>query len=452
VINEDVTPSTEPKNYQHLKSWFGKGFFAVLDQGLFSGTNFIVNILLARWLEPAQYGAFAVAYSVFLLLAAFHTAVLTEPMLVFGAGKYAEKFQKYLGIVIYGHWGVTGTIALLLALVALAFWQLGSNDLAGALAGLAVASPFILLLWVVRRALYVKVQPQQAATGGILYLLLILVGMYGLDQKGWLSSASALVVMGISSLFVSIAFLTFLQPQWRLGSSNPMPKMILYDHWRYGRWAASSELLRSLYGSIYYIMAATILSLGSVAALRAIQNIVNPIHQFFTALALLLVPRSAKRFMEGGGGSRGLTKDAVKISIVFTLPALAYWVLIVIAGPVIVSALYVAKYDQYTMLIPYVALAAVFAALGGGPHVVLRAARKPDLVFVVYLFSACFSILTSWFFITFMGLLGAAIGISCSVLVGTTVAWWLWLKKGFKGQYLMTANVRRTDTGDEQAD
>ena len=42
-------------------SWLKKGSLAVLDQGLFSGANFVVNILLARWLTPEEYGAFAVA-------------------------------------------------------------------------------------------------------------------------------------------------------------------------------------------------------------------------------------------------------------------------------------------------------------------------------------------------------------------------------------------------------
>ena len=37
---------------ERLSRWARKGSLAVLDQGLFSGANFLVNILLARWLEP----------------------------------------------------------------------------------------------------------------------------------------------------------------------------------------------------------------------------------------------------------------------------------------------------------------------------------------------------------------------------------------------------------------
>src|SRR5437016_5946098 len=47
-----------------LPSWFKKGFFAFLDQGLFACTHFLAKLPLARWLHPAQYGAFVMAYSV----------------------------------------------------------------------------------------------------------------------------------------------------------------------------------------------------------------------------------------------------------------------------------------------------------------------------------------------------------------------------------------------------
>ena len=50
-----------------LIPWAIKGALAILDQALFAGTNFLVNILLGRWLTPAQYGAFAVVYSFFFL-------------------------------------------------------------------------------------------------------------------------------------------------------------------------------------------------------------------------------------------------------------------------------------------------------------------------------------------------------------------------------------------------
>jgi hypothetical protein len=39
--------------FSRIISWTTKGGPAILDQGLFAGTNFVANILLARWLSPA---------------------------------------------------------------------------------------------------------------------------------------------------------------------------------------------------------------------------------------------------------------------------------------------------------------------------------------------------------------------------------------------------------------
>src|SRR3712207_1992334 len=79
-----------------LKRWVTKGLWAVLDQGFFASSNFVLNVLLARWLAPADYGAFSLAFAVFLLIGSLHTAVLTEPMLVFGPGKYKDRLSEYM--------------------------------------------------------------------------------------------------------------------------------------------------------------------------------------------------------------------------------------------------------------------------------------------------------------------------------------------------------------------
>ena len=81
---------------QRLLRWSSRGFWAILDQALFALSNLLVNVLLARWLPPAEYGAFVTAYTVLLLVSVAHSAFLAEPMLVFGSDKYAASFSHYL--------------------------------------------------------------------------------------------------------------------------------------------------------------------------------------------------------------------------------------------------------------------------------------------------------------------------------------------------------------------
>jgi hypothetical protein len=105
----------------------GVGAFAVLDQVLFAGSSFSINILLARWLPPVQYGAFALAFFLFLLLGALHTAVLTEPMLVFGASVYRGRVRAYLGRHVMLHVLVSVATAIVLAVGAGVVWLSGST-------------------------------------------------------------------------------------------------------------------------------------------------------------------------------------------------------------------------------------------------------------------------------------------------------------------------------------
>src|SRR5690606_39123371 len=97
MISSAVKGSRRSASLSRIFAFAKKGGFALMDQALFSGANFLLNILLARFLEPAQYGAYAVVFTWFLLLGTLHTASLTEPILVYGSGKYANRFNRYLG-------------------------------------------------------------------------------------------------------------------------------------------------------------------------------------------------------------------------------------------------------------------------------------------------------------------------------------------------------------------
>src|SRR5215208_612330 len=78
----------EEVSHRERDRWLTRGIWAVVDQGLFTLTNFSLNILLARWLSPEEYGAFTVAFTLFLLFGALHIAVLIEPLLIFGPSTY----------------------------------------------------------------------------------------------------------------------------------------------------------------------------------------------------------------------------------------------------------------------------------------------------------------------------------------------------------------------------
>jgi hypothetical protein len=101
---------------QRLRHWFLKGGTAILDQGIFSSTNFILNLLLARWLDASSYGVFAVAFAVYLFFTGFHNAMILEPISVLGPARYKLELPGYLHSQYRIHFLITLPLGCLMAM------------------------------------------------------------------------------------------------------------------------------------------------------------------------------------------------------------------------------------------------------------------------------------------------------------------------------------------------
>ncbi|CAM3384882.1 hypothetical protein [Rhodothermus bifroesti] len=278
----DQNGKAAPSRLVSVFGWARKGFWAVLDQGLFAGSNFLASVLLARWLEPASYGAFSVAFSIFLLLGTLHTALWTEPMLVYGSGKFREAFLGYQRVLIGYHWrfGVFAGVAF--ALASAGSWAGGQREMALSLLGLAFAAPMVLYLWLVRRGAYALLEPRVAVYGGAFYLALYLGAAWVLLKVGLLNEATALLSMAAAA-FLAAEVVRF-RP--RVGSTHPVePGQVRSLHWNYSRWALLAGGLSWVPGNIYYLALPAFHGLEAAAQLKALMNLLMPILHFNGALA-----------------------------------------------------------------------------------------------------------------------------------------------------------------------
>lgn len=373
-------------SWKQLRGWIVKGGFAVTDQALFSGSNFILNILLARWLAPEEYGAFAVALSVFYLLAGLHTAVLTEPMMVFGSGKYRENFQKYLGLLLYGHCGISVVVALALGIAAFVFAHYGSPAMACAFAGLAVASPFLLLLWLVRRACYVPMKPVWATVGSGVNLVVTLVGLFLLWQAALLSSFSGLVLLAIAAVAASISLSFFLRPQVVGFAGNPTPAMVFGDHWGYGSWNLVGMLAYWASGQILIVLIPIFLGLAASAALGAVLNLYRPLNLVMQSIGLTILPIFGK-LANHGSQRLFLRKTSLAIAVVGGIVAL-YGIIVTCLAHPLLNLLYAGSYDDYIFLIPIAAIWTTGSAVTGIIASALKVKGAVSAVPAIYAFSA----------------------------------------------------------------
>jgi len=398
----------------------GRGVWAIADQGLFALANVALNVLLARWLKPDAYGAFAVGYALYLFIGAFHTALLTEPLLVFGAGKYSRRPLSYLAVLLRGHWLLTGAGSVLLILAGLLLRRYDLGPLAQAMFGLALAVPFSLLMWFGRRAAYLRFRTSLATIASAVHLVVLLTGLFALAQANILSIFSALVAMSAAGATSGFWLLRKLRSTLHDESGeieNSAALSVARDHWRYGRWATATTVLMWVPLNFFFVVVSVLVNFEASATLKALSNLVLPLLQANAALGSLLLPAMVAR-----ARNHDQFKKLLCISLaLFGGIACIYSLAVGALSRPLVHLLYGGRYDSEARLLWLLLL----IPLADGAMVVmasaLRSLERPDRVFWAQLVVALFVLIAGVAAIRSSGLWGAAAAIVVADLLGTII-------------------------------
>jgi len=415
VSTEILSERSERANW-NLRSWMrgifpwaSKGGLAVFDQALISGSNFVISVLLARWLVPGEYGAYAVAFGIYVMLTLVYQALVLEPMGVFGGSVFRSNLRGYLGSLLSIH--VFFSVAICFALIiawAVAHRLDPGGAMAGALAGIAIASPCLLLFALARRTFYVELSPAPAAIGALIYSTVVLALLYFVYRRALLSPFVAFLLIGAGGLITGLVLMFGLRSA--LSASGPAPHVreAWGRHWRYGRWAIAGSVAAWLPSYIYYPLLSSFKSTAESGQLKALMNLTMPFEQTKGALLMLLLPYAA-RVMERDGrhGTRIL---GLKLTLLSVGLAVSYWAVIIPLHKPVFHLLYSNRYTEVAYLLPALALGQIFWSGTFGPSVALRAMESPSSVFVALGIATFASLLigvpATWFF----GLKGAIWG------------------------------------------
>lgn len=366
--------------------WLAKGMFAVLDQGLISGSNFLLGILLARWIGAEQYGAYALAFAMFILVSIVYQALVLEPMTVFGPSVYHTAPKQYLGILVRLQMVLGAAVFAVGALGGGYFYARVSAQLGPALIGATIAAPCVLLFWFARRACYVELSPSRALRGAMLYMPLLLGGIWILVRMRLLSPFSAFAAMGVSGLLTSAHLLWQLSPALGRDAQGPCLAEVSRRHWIYGRWALAAAVFLWAPWNICYPLVTKFWGLAETGSLRALLNLALPITQAYSALTLLFLPYTARLGQREGW--QAMKRQAIRIGGVYAVGAGVYWLFLCMFSRQVIHFLYAGRYTQIIPLLPWVALSSIVGGALMGPTIVTRAMQSPSSVCWIYLYSS----------------------------------------------------------------
>lgn len=407
--------------WSSARTWSTRGTLALLDQGLISGVNFLIGILLARHLADNQYGAYALAFEVYLFLSVAYGALILEPLSVFGSSTYKDSNHEYLGALIRVHGVIAFAIFVVLGACAWGLHVISpGGSMAAALVGVAIASPCMLLFGLARRGFYVKLSPRQAAVGALVYFTIVIGGLAVAYYHGLISPFVAFALMGAGAAVTAPIMLIRLRVSLNLRHGVLKISEVVHRHWGYGKWALGSAVAIWFSGAIYYPLLGSFAGLADAGAFKALTNFSSPVGQVFAALSLLSLPYAAR--IQHGKNSADSSRLAAKLAVIYAGGTVMYWLIIVLFRGPIVSHLYAGKYMEVTGLLPWLALGSILRISATSQAVILRSMHAPALVFVAYIAAGIVAVLVgvpcTWMF----GLHGAVFTMVLSSAVALGVA------------------------------
>ncbi len=404
-----------------IRQWTGRAGFSILDQGLSSAASFGLNVLLARILPAQEYGAFAMAFTIFLVASSFHSALIIEPMSVLGPARHHDDLAGYLRRVIWNHLAVTGVLGA--ASLGIGFY-FRHDALGPALMAMGVSCPLILLFWAIRKAYYLETRPDLAAAASGIHLAVLTAITAVFWRAHLLNAATGFLGLALASAVAAIFSMKQLGVGLRIADGEVSDSMeVGRELWNFGRWILPSALFFPLLAQVQMLMTGAFLGLGAAGILKALQNPILPVIQVVTALSTLAIPVLARDF--GANRAPILYRRGILYTAAMAAVALAYELVVLASGNLWDRAFYGGRYASYDWLMPVLGLVPIATAVATGCSVVLRAIQRPELTTVTHVCGGVFGVVASYFLIKHKQLPGAVYGLLASHTVTALVSVYL---------------------------
>lgn len=411
--------------FQRLAFWSRIAGVSIADQVVFSGANFVTQVLLARWLGPEKYGAFAISFSIYLVISGLHNSLILEPMLVLGPTSYVHCLSQYVSDLIRMHLLVTGFLGFATILTALMLVH--DQALKQVLIAAGLALPLNLLIWLVRRIFYLRTAPVSALRVSAVYAVAVIAGIGLLRIVDSLSAVSAWFVLGLAAGIGGLTYRILTSGKPTIEEKEYSLLAVFIKHWRFGRWIIASTLFTSGANQLQVILVGTIIGLEAAGVLRAMLSLVPPLTQVFIATGLLLVPLMARDYANGDW--QALRRKTMITVIILTTISLIYEIGLIVFAKPLVLFLYGEHYLQATWLLPIVGLIGVFTAATTGFSFSLRAMQKPEHYLITAVVAGSVGFVTAISFTRLWGLTGAAASLVSYYAAGfavTLLLYWQW--------------------------
>jgi len=374
--------------------------FAIADQVVSSGSNFLVSVAVGRFGGATELGGFAVALFVWLAIIGINRAVLTEPLIIVEPDLDTPvNLRRALAAQL----AVALALGAVVAAVGAVLLMTGVPGIGGPLLALAAVLPMLLTqdLW---RALSFGVHhPKRALANDLVFTAVQVILMAGLIAVGLTSSPWFVIAWGIGAAAGVVVGMV----QFHARPATRPRTELLRELWPMSRWLIRD--FATLFGAreAYLLIVAAFVTGAEFGGLRAAESLVGPAYVILLSGGNVALPGATRTFRDHG--CAGLARYSRRVTIVVGGAQFAYSALLVIFGPWLMVTIYGAEFEPYTYLVWFAAVRCAIAVIPFGASIAIKVAGLAREMFQARLWVTIISLPTAVVVSAVYGLEGAAV-------------------------------------------
>jgi len=401
--------------------------WALADQAVLSGNNFLSGILLARVLGLEGYGSYTLALSIVLFVQSLQHQAINTAMMSIGPKYDAAGASSYFGAVFSLQllFAIASTV-LTLIMVAMVDSRIPAWGLHSTIVPIASAVLFCQIQEFLRRYFFCVGRPGVGFAldacryfGQLVALSVLLVITNGTSTYAtalWITSIPAALTIPVAGLLLP-----------RLVWFGPDMRDVAIRKWHFSKWLIGSGLLSWTMTNLFYVAAGVFLGAVATGAMKAAFNIVGITNIVFLGLENVVPAEASRRLAERG--QRALNAYTVKVTL---LGSMLTAVLVFVFGLVPefwLELFYGSSFRPYGSLVRWWCVIDLFLFLGLPIRAWFRSIEDTRAVFLAYVLSSLVSLVVAYPLIMLFGVSGALMGVLASNIANIGFLLFLMFKK-----------------------
>lgn len=284
-----------------LKKWLCPSSsvpWALVDQGIVSLNNFLINILLARFLGIAIYGSFTLAWMVILFAYSIQESFIISPMISLSPKQPRDREASYFGTVFLQQ--IIFSLLLSLFIYGIArlsgvfFPSWGFSSIA---ALMAITAFFYQGQSFLRRYFFARKKPIMACLGDLMNTVTQLSSIIILSCFSSLTLSLAFISMA-GAFLVSIGF--FLCGVRAIQLKKELILPIIHRNIHFSFWLTGSTITQWIANNFVFFITGGLLGVFEVGILRALQNIWAITHVILQGLDNIIPLETSAHYYQNG--------------------------------------------------------------------------------------------------------------------------------------------------------